>query len=182
MRNPGKKSADRVSTLDVMTFITPFGWCGLAGENGTLHAVACGEESPADVMRVLEQKELGVEFRERNWSPELRRLIERYARGEKVDFRKVKVALPALTEFQQKVVAATRKIPHGQTQSYGDLAQAAGFPRAARAVGSVMRANRFPIVIPCHRVVASQGKLGGYTNRRGICLKEELLRLEGSWE
>lgn len=182
MRNTGKKSAEEIATLEVMTFATPFGWCGLAGVTGTLHAVACGEESPAEVMRVLEEKELGVEFRERNWNPELRRLMERYARGEKVDFRKVKVALPTLTAFQQKVVEATRKIPHGKTQSYGELAKAAGFPRAARAVGSVMKANRFPIVIPCHRVVASQGKLGGYTNRRGVCLKEELLRIEGAWE
>jgi methylated-DNA-[protein]-cysteine S-methyltransferase len=62
--------------------------------------------------------------------------------------------------------------------SYGELAAKAGYPRAARAVGSVMSSNRFPIVIPCHRVVAAGEKPGGYTSPQGVGMKLRLLALE----
>ena len=83
-----------------------------------------------------------------------------------------------MTPFQLCVANATRRIPYGTTVSYGQLASLAGYPRAARAVGTVMSQNRFPILIPCHRVLASGGKLGGYTSVAGVDFKSRLLGLE----
>jgi methylated-DNA-[protein]-cysteine S-methyltransferase len=100
--------------------------------------------------------------------------------GEQCDFDDVLLELPVRTEFQQRILKVTRRIPYGRTMSYGELAERAGFPRAARAVGTVMSCNRFPIVVPCHRVVASGGKTGGYTSPQGVSLKLRLLALEGA--
>ena len=73
-----------------------------------------------------------------------------------------------------------REVPWGETVTYGELADLAGRPRAARAVGSAMRDNPLPFVIPCHRVVAAGGKIGGYGGgRNAVALKRELLTREG---
>ena len=82
------------------------------------------------------------------------------------------------TPFQEKVWAAIERIPLGQTRSYGEIAEAIGHPRAARAVGSACGADPLPLFVPCHRVVASMGKLGGYAGRLDI--KRKLLRHEGA--
>jgi methylated-DNA-[protein]-cysteine S-methyltransferase len=80
------------------------------------------------------------------------------------------------TEFAARVLAVVRRIPPGRVATYGDVAEAAGRPRAARAVGNIMRSCRTPGV-PCHRVIASGGQLGGYGGNLG--LKRELLKAEG---
>jgi methylated-DNA-[protein]-cysteine S-methyltransferase len=105
--------------------------------------------------------------------------LERYAAGEKVSFADVSLDLSHLTSFQQRVVRACRKIGRGKTKTYGDLAAAVGAPGAARAVGSVMAKNRLPIIVPCHRVVASGGSLGGFSAPTGLTLKQRMLALEG---
>lgn len=81
------------------------------------------------------------------------------------------------TAFQERVWAALRDIPYGQVVSYGELAREIGNPAAARAVGAANGANPLPIVIPCHRVIAAGGALGGYTG--GLRVKRALLSLEG---
>ncbi len=82
------------------------------------------------------------------------------------------------TEFQKKVWFETMKIPYGETISYSQLARKIRRENSQRAVGNALSANPLPIVIPCHRVVASNGSLGGYSG--GIKIKEFLLRLEGA--
>jgi methylated-DNA-[protein]-cysteine S-methyltransferase len=82
------------------------------------------------------------------------------------------------TPFFSTVYRICRNIPAGQTLSYGELAQRAGSPRAARAVGQAMASNRLPLVIPCHRVLASGGKMGGYSGPGGTNTKRWLLALE----
>ncbi len=79
--------------------------------------------------------------------------------------------------FNQGVLKATAGIPFGETASYGDVAAAAGSPRAARAAGNALAGNPIPIVVPCHRVIHADGGLGGYTG--GLDNKRFLLRLEG---
>ena len=81
------------------------------------------------------------------------------------------------TAFQQRVWAELRRIPPGETRSYGELAAALGQPRASRAVGGANGANNIAVLIPCHRVIAADGTLGGYAY--GNTIKEELLRREG---
>ncbi|MGH2392183.1 MAG: methylated-DNA--[protein]-cysteine S-methyltransferase [Candidatus Limnocylindria bacterium] len=80
--------------------------------------------------------------------------------------------------FNQGVLRATAAIPYGEVASYGDVASAAGSPRAARAAGNALAGNPIPIVVPCHRVIHADGGLGGYTG--GLETKRFLLRLEGS--
>jgi methylated-DNA-[protein]-cysteine S-methyltransferase len=92
----------------------------------------------------------------------------------------VPIVLTGLTDFQQRVVRECRRIPYGHTLAYGELAVRAGSPHAARAVGGVMARNRIALVIPCHRVVGSAGKLGGYSAPDGIRMKTRLLELEGA--
>ncbi len=81
------------------------------------------------------------------------------------------------TAFQQRVWDALRRIPHGETRSYGELAAALGNPKASRAVGGANGANHVAVLIPCHRVIAADGTLGGYAY--GLQIKAELLRREG---
>ncbi len=82
-----------------------------------------------------------------------------------------------MSEFKQRVLQIVRQIPVGQTMSYGQVALQAGSPCAARAVGMIMSQNHDPLV-PCHRVIKSDGKLGGYN--RGAARKLELLKKEGA--
>ena len=83
---------------------------------------------------------------------------------------------PQGTEFQQSVWQALRSIPYGQTCSYGEIAQQIGKPKASRAVGAANGQNPIPIIIPCHRVIGSTGKLTGFGG--GLAAKETLLSLE----
>jgi methylated-DNA-[protein]-cysteine S-methyltransferase len=105
-------------------------------------------------------------------------LLRQFAEGEPVDFDDIPVALSGMTDFQKQVVAACRAIPWGETVSYGELASTVGHRGAARAVGTVMRKNRVPLIIPCHRVLASGGQLGGYSAPSGLEMKRRLLALE----
>jgi len=94
-----------------------------------------------------------------------------------LDLSDVKLDMTGLTAKACSVIEATRKIPRGETVSYGELAMRAGIPGAARFVGNVMATNRFSPLVPCHRVVSSTG-IGGYG--RDVRRKIELLRLEGA--
>ncbi len=85
---------------------------------------------------------------------------------------------PVGTEFQQRTWSALRQIPYGATSSYGDVARAIGKPNAVRAVGAANGRNPLPIVVPCHRVIGSDGSLTGFGG--GIEIKRTLLQLEGA--
>jgi methylated-DNA-[protein]-cysteine S-methyltransferase len=80
------------------------------------------------------------------------------------------------TDFQRRAWAAMRRVPYGATMSYAQQARRAGAPRAVRAVGSANGANPVPVIVPCHRIVASDGSLGGYA--LGLAVKRRLLALE----
>ena len=103
--------------------------------------------------------------------------IHAYFRGERVSFADVEIDLAGWTPFQQDVAAALRAVPYGELVSYSDLARAAGYPRAQRAAGTFCARNRFPLVLPCHRVVGADG-IGSYGSL-GIEYKRRLLALEG---
>ncbi|MDK9717480.1 MAG: methylated-DNA--[protein]-cysteine S-methyltransferase [Trichlorobacter sp.] len=89
------------------------------------------------------------------------------------------VDISLLTPFRQQVLQLTINIPYGSVSTYGQLAKEVGSPHAARAVGGALGANPVPVIIPCHRVVASNGALTGFSGAGGILMKENLLSLEG---
>lgn len=109
----------------------------------------------------------------------LRGALEAYFEGREVSSRyaDVLIASIAATPFEEAVLKEVARIPRGEVRSYGEIAELAGYPRAARAVGNVMHNNPFPIVIPCHRVIRGDGSLGGYGGAEEI--KAWLLRFEG---
>ena len=112
--------------------------------------------------------------------PELVDRLRDYANGGEGDFADVEVDSSHLTRFGQRVIQACRAIPYGKTSSYGALARQAGSPQAARAVGQCMASNRVPLIIPCHRVVAADGRLGGFSAPGGTKIKRRLLALEST--
>jgi methylated-DNA-[protein]-cysteine S-methyltransferase len=103
--------------------------------------------------------------------------LRRYFGGERVEFADVDLDLSWTTPFQRAVAEALRAVPYGEVVTYGELAALAGHPNAQRAAGTFCAGNRFPIIVPCHRVVAADG-LGSYGSL-GVEYKRRLLLLEG---
>ena len=103
--------------------------------------------------------------------------VRSYFAGSRDPFDDVALDLDGYTPFQLAVVEALRRVPWGEVVSYGELAALAGYPNAQRAAGSVCAQNRFPLVVPCHRVVSVAG-IGGY-GASGVAVKRRLLELEG---
>lgn len=103
--------------------------------------------------------------------------IERYLAGKPVTFDLRALDFARCSSFQERVLRAEYAIPRGSVSTYGRVARHLGEPRAARAVGRALATNPFPIVIPCHRAVRSDGSLGGY--RGGVPMKRALLETEG---
>ena len=110
--------------------------------------------------------------------PELENKIQAYFRGEKVDFKSFKLPLDEFPLFKRDVYKALLKVKRGEVLTYGELADKAGYPGAARAVGSAMAKNPIPLIIPCHRVVRSDGKLGNFTADGGSAFKRKMQELE----
>ena len=108
-----------------------------------------------------------------------RQQISAYLAGERTDFD-LPVDIDHLSAFQQDVLRATMTIPRGRTITYADLADQLGNPDAIRAVGGALGQNPIPLIIPCHRVIAAHGNLGGYSGSGGVKTKEKLLKLEGA--
>jgi len=106
--------------------------------------------------------------------------VQQHLAGKAQDFRDIKIGLGNAGPFTKAVYTATRKIPAGQTMTYGELAKAIKHPKAARAVGQALARNPIPLIIPCHRVVAVGNRLGGYSCAGGIAAKSNLLVLEGA--
>jgi len=106
-----------------------------------------------------------------------RRQLDEYFSGNRQRFD-LAVDLALQADFNRRVLRELARVPYGEVVTYGELAARAARPRAARAVGTVMNRNPLPIVLPCHRVIGSTGKLVGYAG--GLERKETLLRLEGA--
>ncbi len=166
----------------VAIFLTDMGWFGLWGRQQIVLGLTIGharEENVRDIVLSRLNIQAAVDsFEDVDWNPKLRSRLQRFSSGCEVEFSDIEIQLPCMTAFQKRVVRATRRVAYGYTISYGQLAAKAGSPRAARAVGNVMATNRFPVIIPCHRVVASGGRLGGFSAPQGTDLKQRMLDME----
>lgn len=105
--------------------------------------------------------------------------VDRLLRGDKVSFDDLTLVMDDLPPFHRRVYETARKIPPGKTLSYGEVAKRLGSPGSARAVGQALGKNPFPIVVPCHRVLAAGGKMGGFSADGGVQTKTRMLALEG---
>ena len=162
--------------LKYTTFDTAIGWVGMLGSAKGLLRITLPQPSVQEAHRLL-----GDGVNNATWSPHyFEGLIERlktYFSGRKATFPD-ELDLSRATPFQRRVWEATRLIPYGETRSYTWVAEQLGRPKAVRAVGQALGRNPVPIVVPCHRVLTSSGKLGGF--RGGLEMKRHLLSLEAS--
>jgi methylated-DNA-[protein]-cysteine S-methyltransferase len=175
----------------ITAFLTDLDWMAAAWRDDALQGLVFGharrrhaEVALARSLRLPPQSfQLvgdGQLERAPEWIDQLVGKLSRFAEGEPVDFADAPLALERLSPFASRVVDACRRIPWGQVRTYGQLAAVCGSPGAARAVGSVMAKNRFPLIVPCHRVLASGGELGGYSAPDGLKMKRRLLEMEAA--
>ncbi len=105
--------------------------------------------------------------------------LKDYLAGQKTDWTKYPLDTSGYRPFTEALLEQVRQVPHGQVLTYREAAEKAGFPKAWRAAGQALKANRHPIIVPCHRIVAAGGKLGGFSGPEGW--KQMLLELEGAF-
>ncbi len=163
-------------------FESELGYCGIAWCHAGLTRVQLPAADAAETGRLVQ-----LRMHASIWSGSLPSAIETcvrelqsYARGNPVTFANVTLGFDDVPDFNARIYRVLRQIPWGETTTYGALAKSVGEPGAARAVGMAMGRNPWPIIVPCHRVLAAQKKIGGFSAPGGAATKEVLLRLEGS--
>lgn len=160
--------------LKYSVFETQAGWVGALGSRQGLRRLTLPQDSASEACVELGE-ELALAVSSPEFFADLIGRLKRYFEGEDVNFPD-KLDLSGASPFQCRVWAAAMSIPYGETRGYRWVAREAGRPLGARAAGQAMGRNPVPIIIPCHRVVASGGKLGGFGG--GLEMKKYLLALE----
>jgi methylated-DNA-[protein]-cysteine S-methyltransferase len=172
-------NAVRVTTFAL--FDTAIGPCAIAWSERGVVAVALPEASAAATRGRLLRRFPGST--EREPTAEVRRAIDGIVsllRDGDADFTAVELDLAQIPPFSRRVYEIARAIPAGATLTYGEVATRLGDPGAARAVGQALGENPFPLIVPCHRVLAADGKLGGFSAPGGVVTKRRLLTIEGA--
>ena len=164
--------------IKYVIFQTKWGYFGLAGTKSAL----CRTQLPGPELKKIESRLLknlpDTQFDE-TFFKMLQKQIAAYFEGSYVNFSPdIPVVLDGLSGFSREVLTACREVEFGQRITYAGLAQKAGRPAASRAVGNALAQNPLPLIIPCHRVLRTDGKMGGFSAPGGISLKKKLLTLE----
>ena len=160
-------------------FDTPLGLCGLAWTPRGVKALQLPEETP-EATRARLMRKSGAPF-ERRPPDEISEIVMRVGKllaGRAVDLSDIALDMDRVGAFEAQVYAAARFIPCGATRTYGQIARAIGEPGAARGVGQALGRNPFAIIVPCHRVVAANGKTGGFSAGGGVNTKLRILEIE----
>ena len=162
--------------LKYTTLATERGWIGILASTGGLLSITLPQPSDQEARQRLGDR-INQATRSAGQFDDLMKRLQGYFSGHRAEFPD-KLDLLAATPWQREVWQAARLIPYGETKSYLWLARQLKRPLAARAAGQALSRNPLPIIIPCHRVIASDGKPGGYSS--GLEMKRYLLRLEGT--
>lgn len=178
-REPLPKGGSPPNMKRLLLFSSPLGWIALIHADRVLCRLSLGHPGASAAAGALGRNPRTGSHPDA-WEQRLIERFRQYAGGCLEQFDDLAVDLDRFTVFSRRVYAACRQIAFGTTVTYGQLAAAAGSPLAGRAVGNCMANNPVPLVIPCHRVVASRGGLGGFSAPGGTSLKRRLLELEGS--
>jgi methylated-DNA-[protein]-cysteine S-methyltransferase len=167
--------------INFTLFETAIGWAGLAwGEHGLVGVHLPERES--DTARRSFQRRFpeALEAAPPELLSPVIEGIRALMRGEKADMTGAELDLDRVSAFNAQVYAIARRIPPGETLTYGEVAVKLGDRLLARDVGAALGQNTWPIVVPCHRVTAAGGKLGGFSARGGARTKLKLLAIEGA--
>ena len=160
------------------TLKTTQGYVGFLASDRGLRRVYLPARTAEALKRAI-RKDARDATEDRRLLPDLAGTLQRYFGGQPVNFN-VKIDWTDRSDFDAAVYHACRRIPYGRTRSYKQLAEQVGRPGAARAVGNAMRTNDCPIVVPCHRVLKSDGSLGGFNAPDGINTTRRLLQMEAA--
>jgi len=156
---------------------TAWGWVGVASSPNGLLALTLPEPTRERALKPLLERWGKEQSYDDPRLDNLKTKLQRYFDGQRVLFDEP-LYLRGATAFQRRVWLAVRDIPYGETRSYSQIARQVGSPGAARAVGQAMAANPLPIIVPCHRVIGSDGNLCGFGG--GLDVKRRLLEMEGA--
>jgi methylated-DNA-[protein]-cysteine S-methyltransferase len=164
-------------------FETSIGSCGVVwGRNGLLGLQLPEADDAKTRARVLRRWPAA---RETAPPAGVQRALDRITallRGEQSDLSAIPLDMENVPDFNRRVYEVARTVPPGATITYGEIASRLGDPLGARAVGEAMGRNPFAIVVPCHRVVAANGKMGGFSANGGVATKKRMLIIEGALE
>ena len=155
---------------------TAWGYVGLVCRGDFVLRLVLPMRSRESVSKII-RSEWGAIMRDDELLPDLQGALKKYFVGEAAVFH-CRVDISRVSDFAAAVLGECCRIKTGQTASYGQLARSVNGPGAARAVGAVMKSNRIPLIIPCHRVIAANDGLGGFSAPGGLAFKKRLLKHE----
>ena len=160
-----------------LSFRTPYGWCGIVSGGNGIKRIILGDKSSSVVKNSIKSLYPSVKHEEDDLLRRVKDLLLKYFDGELVCMD-LPLEFPSATSFQRKVWEGVRSIPYGHIKTYGWLGKKLSRPGSSRAVGNALAKNPLPLIIPCHRVVRSDGKMGGFSLPGGTLLKKKLIDLE----
>jgi methylated-DNA-[protein]-cysteine S-methyltransferase len=160
-------------------FATPIGPCGLAwGDRGILAVQLPQKDEQATRARLLRRAPAAPATEPPAEIAQVAAAIVALLEGHSADLTGAMLDMDGLPDFDRAAYAVARTIPPGATITYGEIAARLGDPNTARAVGQAMGANPFPIIVPCHRVLGANGRMGGFSASGGLVTKARLLSIE----
>jgi methylated-DNA-[protein]-cysteine S-methyltransferase len=162
-------------------FDTPIGTCSLVWQDDKIVGLRLPEASPAATRARITRRWAGAE--ERTPPPAMQAMIDRVLKllaGDKVDLSDAPLDFGDSPDFHKRAYAIARTIPAGQTMTYGEIAKRLGEPHESREVGQAMGKNPIAILMPCHRVLGADGKMGGFSANGGVATKRRILEIEGA--
>jgi len=166
-----------VDSSGYQLFSTHLGVCGVAWHESAIVRVLLSLETRQEAHGLL--SDFGEEIPPPVFVTHAIEKIRFAIEDKPISLRSIPISIDHLPPFTQSVLQACSLLPPGQICTYGDLAKTIQRPKSARAVGQALGRNPVPLIIPCHRVIASGGKLGGFTAPTGTSLKKRLLSIEG---
>ena len=172
-----ERTVSNMRELAYDVFQTSLGWIGVVTSNRGIRRMTLPEPSRSMAEDAIYPAQLRAVRQPKSFT-ELRERLERYFHGADMDINEIALDLEDIPPFFAAAWKACRSIPAGETRSYRWLAAEAGKPGALRAAGQAMARNRVPLIIPCHRVVRSDGSMGGFGGSVGLPLKRRLLQIE----
>jgi methylated-DNA-[protein]-cysteine S-methyltransferase len=169
------------ATQGFAIFETPIGPCGIAWSPLGITGLQLPEATAQGTRSRMRRRGAGAA--ETEPPPGVQHAIDRVLallKGEAIDLGDIALDLEAAPDFHRQVYAVARTIPPGQTMTYGEIAKKLGVPHESREVGQALGRNPVAIIVPCHRVLGADGKMGGFSANGGIATKRRILEIEGA--